>query len=161
MTWDSHYQNVFGISVTDIQPVLQNIGKKAWLDKIDEISNLLLDTGIFNDGQLVNCLQNLYLTGTFSDRLVDINTNHSESVLQFYILSGNKNDKFYQLLMQLLTRPVPFMLFTSFVIDVVRKELDIGDSNTLLSLMVYYGALTSVKINKVSKIFAMYNMPWC
>jgi hypothetical protein len=166
MTWNSQYQNVCGISVEDIQPVLQNIGQKHGWDetRMNEIFRLLLDfydgyhfggdLRVFNGGQLVNCLQHLYKTNTFPERLVDINTNLSESVLQF--LSQGRNDKFYLLLMQLLTGPVSFVLFTSFVIDAVREELDVGEPNILLSLMVYYGALTIVKIDEVSKIFAMY-----
>ena len=63
--------------------------------------------------------------------------------------------------MQLIEGPVLFTLFISFAIDEVRKDLDIGNSDILLSLMVYYGALTSVRIDEVSKIFVMYNLSWC
>ena len=83
----NQYQNVCGISVEDIQPVLQNIGKKyGWNDtRMNEVSELLLDLydgyhfgsdlRLFNHGgQVVNCLQRLYSTNEFPERLVDINT---------------------------------------------------------------------------------------
>jgi len=165
ITWDSQYQDVCGILVDDIQPVLQSIGHKHNWDvmKTKEVSDMLInfydgyhfggDLSVFNGGQIVNCLQHLLQKGTFPESLVDINTNLSESVLQF--LSKGQNDKFYLLLLQLLTKPVPFKLSTAFVINEVRKELNDGKPNTLLSLMVYYGALTVVGVDEVSKIYVM------
>ena len=138
---------------------------QAWLGatKTEEVFGLLTkfydgyrfggDLRVFNGGQIVNCLQYLFDVGTFPNTLVDINTNLSESVLQF--LSKGWNDQFCLLLIQLLTKPVPFQLSTAFVIDEVRKELDDGKPDTLLSLMVYYRALTVVMVNEVSNIYAI------
>lgn len=165
MTWEPRYQDVCGVLVDDIEPILKIIGgKHHWDDKRigDFLSQLVSsydgyhfggDTRVFNSGQLVNCLQHLHDNGKFPARLVDVNTNLSESALEF--LSQSQNDQLYPLLLQLLTNPVPFKLFTAFAIDQVKKELDVGALDTLLSLMVYYGALTTVEIDGVSKVSSM------
>jgi hypothetical protein len=164
MTWDPQYEDVCGVLVDDIKPVISNIAAEHhWdADKRDAVYQRLIDSydgyhfggdsKVFNSGQLVNCLQYLHRTGTFPDRLTDINTNLSESVLRF--LSEGRNDEFYLLLLQLLTHPVIVNMPVAFVIDEVRKQLDIGAPETLLSLMVYYGALTVVKFDEVSNISA-------
>lgn len=165
LTWKSLYQDVCGILVNDIKPVLKEIGHiHNWnKQRIVEVFNKLVNlydgyyfggnNRIFNSGQLVNCLQELYLNGNFPTKLTDVNTNLSEGVLNF--LSKSQNNQFYQLLIQLLTKPVPFKLLETFVIEKVRDELDSGKPSTLLSLMVYYGALTAFTKDKVSEISAM------
>lgn len=154
ITWDERYQDVCGVTTLDIGPILQKIADDHRFNRavIEQRLRNYYDgyhfggsLGVFNSGQLVNCLEVLSETGEFPSRLTDINTNLSESVFRF--LSNGENFMFFEILMKLLTTTVPFNLQTSFDIDTLRKELDEGSSDTLLSLMVYYGALT-VDINK-------------
>jgi hypothetical protein len=83
MTWSSQYPNMCSISVEDIQPILRCIGQKYGWDetKINQIYNLLLDSydgyhfgSVFNGGQLVNCLQELYKRDALPIRMVNVNT---------------------------------------------------------------------------------------
>jgi len=168
MTWDSGFQDVCGITIDDIEPVLNNIGQKyRWDVKTKEQFNKKLiefydgyhfggDMRIFNAGQVVNCLQHIYRHGEFPNPLVDVNTNLSESVLEF--ISQCTNKQFYPILMELLTDKVEFRLSAYLSIDTVRNELNAGNTNTLLSLMVYYGALTVVTTGGVSTVCICHNV---
>ncbi|CAG8667248.1 9988_t:CDS:1, partial [Paraglomus brasilianum] len=122
LMWDPEYQDVCGILVKDINPILQEIGQeKKWSEmKICKVCSLLIDgycfggkLEVFNSRQVVYCLHYLHCFGKLLRKLVD--TNLSENLLLF--LSNGQNDQFNQLVLQLLSGPVPFDLPKVFVID--------------------------------------------
>jgi len=168
MTWNSKFQDVCGIAIDDISPVLNSIAKKYdWDIKTKEQFNTKLkefydgyqfggNSMIFNSGQVVNALQHIDMFNSFPNPPIDRNTDLSDSVLRF--LSECKNESFCQLLMDLLTDKVKFHLSTCFSIDTVRNQLNTGDTDTLLSLMVYYGALTVDILDKVSQDYRLVTM---
>ena len=160
LTWKRSCQDVCGLTEEDIRPVLKAMGDShQWNDeKVEQVFNRMKElyvgyhfggeTDMFNSGQVITCLRHLMEYGEFLDTPVDMNTNLSGSILQFLSLSNNPQLQI--ILMNFLSEKlIPFQLRLTFEISTLRDELVAGNTDALISLMVYYGALTVVKENEV------------